>query len=234
MSHNSFSQSGPTRFRKQLDLQLLELTKGYLRKKQRGLRPSDQEGEAFKQFYDLCDGLLRYRVAAHGLKGEDRKDCLQEAWTAITKGLLAFECNGRPEALWTWMRKIVRNKAADINRDRVRHATKPIDEVAAAQIQCPHASPAAQYEKHWAQDAVRQLLKRLRVRLPKSTYRAFRNHWIDGKTVKIIASEMHLSPHGVSCRLSRALKELRLIAQRDFPKVYGHLHIWGGTESLIL
>jgi RNA polymerase sigma factor (sigma-70 family) len=229
-NHSSATSVAP--LPNELDRQLLRGAQVFLRSRKSRLIPSKEDERSFDRLYDLCDPWLRWLIAARGLKGEDAKDCLQNVWTAITEGLLRFEIEDGQDGLRGWMRSLVRNKAADIGRDRTRHPTTPLDAQMAGTLVCRDAGPIAEYEQHCLEEAVRQLLKRLRTRVRKLTYRVFHKHWVEGKTVGQIASEMRLLPHWVSCRLCRANEKLRKLAEQEFPNMNEHMNSGGGGNGL--
>ena len=197
----------------EFDLRLLHEAQACLQSRKSGLARSRHEDVAFQRLYDLYDPLLRCFVAACSLKGEDAEDCLQESWTAISEDLPGFATDGTQDRLCSWLHAIVRNKAADIRRGRTRHPAKPLEPKAETSIASRDAGPVAAYEQHCAQETVRQLLERLHAQVPELTYVAFHRHWIEQKTTKEIASEMHLTPHGVSCRIYKASEVIRKMSE---------------------
>jgi RNA polymerase sigma factor (sigma-70 family) len=228
------SKSGDPLVAQELILQLIHGVQACVRCRMSKLAASKDEERAFQQFYDLYNPLLKRFAAACGMKGEEAKDCLQDTWTRIIKGLHQFHdedaTHGR---LCSWMNTIVRNLAADLRRYRTRHSNNPLGRMPKPTSFARNGGPVAACDQLCREEMVRQLLELLRAEVPELAYLIFYKHWIEQKTVKEIASEMNLAPHRVSCRLFNALEKLRERAKEKFPELFERLNsMWGGGVDL--
>ncbi len=95
-----------------------------------GARAGDEA--AFVLLYRLLQPrLLRYAIA---LVGQDAEDVTAEAWLHITRDLRTFR--GDLEAFRGWAATIVRHRAIDVARSRVRRPAIPTE----SDVLCEHAA----------------------------------------------------------------------------------------------
>jgi RNA polymerase sigma-70 factor (ECF subfamily) len=155
--------------------------------------------EAFEALVRRWQGPLVLRAQAYTKDREAALDVAQEAWMGILRGLSTLRDPGRFRG---WAMSIVANKAHDwIRRERSRRAAGSDARVDATRDRLPDDD-----------------LERIRegiARLEPSQRRLLRYHYIEGRSLAEIATELGIPEGTVKSRLSKARNQLRLRLEED-------------------
>ena len=82
----------------------------------------------WNRFYESYDRIIRRFAMACGMQDCDIDECSQEVWVAVVHGLKSFELDASRARFRSWLYGIVKNKAADLVRDRVKHNAVSLDD----------------------------------------------------------------------------------------------------------
>jgi len=158
--------------------------------------------EAFRALVHRWQGPLARR--ARDLTGdrEAALDVVQESWIAVVRGLHGLR---DPAHFRSWALRIVANKARDwIRREQSRRRT-------AGKLALDAASPAPPEQSHVDLERVRTGL----AALEPSQRMILRRHYLEGRSVAEIATELGLPMGTVKSRLFNARNELRHRLEED-------------------
>lgn len=83
--------------------------------------PQADRHAAWHAFHAAYCGPVRAFACRCGVTDEDLGDCVQEVWAELLLRLPTFQFDPKRGAFDSWLFQIVRGKAADLRRSRVRH-----------------------------------------------------------------------------------------------------------------
>jgi RNA polymerase sigma-70 factor (ECF subfamily) len=214
MSARSSPEFRTWRLPDNLDLQMLRTAQAYLQCRDRHQIPSAADGQAWNWFYQTYDPLLRRWVMGCHIALDNVEDCLQEVWIEVMRKLPAFVSDGTQRGLCSWLRAIARAKVVDVRRYQSRYATRQLGAHTEAVLVSREVGPAADNERRDRQDKVQRVLVLLRGRVSELTFHAFHERWVEGHTMKQIATELHETRRKVSCRVYKAKQKFRLLCNQ--------------------
>ncbi len=202
----------------EMSLGQLEATRAYLGSLARHATPGPALAEAWDCFYQTYSPLIRRFSLACGVSRTDLDDCVQEVWNEIVQRLPEFCYDPRRGRFRTWLYALVRSKAVDLIRVRTRHPTVGLP--GEAELRGPDPDPAAQYECHCQQEAVRRALVVLRRRVSQQSYDVLHMYWIEGCSVPEIAAALGLTAGQVRLRHHRVKDKFRRLFGRFSSEVH--------------
>ena len=175
----------------------------------------DGDQRAFDRFFE--ENFSRLYRFAYARMREDPEATREVVLAAMSKALKKMDSYRGESAFFTWLCVICRNEIIDWARRNARYRehlvlTEDHPEIRAAvdSFTAP-SSPLQQYQKHEASRLVQVALDRL----PAHYGNALEWKYIQGYSVKEIASRMGPSPEAVQSMLARA--------RRAFVEIYGTL-----------
>lgn len=192
-----------------IDRELLQKTQAYLLCRSQGLPPDRSLRKAWEQFYGSHVGLIRRFAVACGVPTSDLDDCVQQVLADLIRRLPGFRHDPERARLRTWLYVLVRSRAADLHRYRLRHPTERLSEAAAAKLCARDGDPAAAYEQQRRRAAVQRVLAALNRRASLVDYCVLHMRCIEDRTVAEIALVLGLTPAQVSRRSYRMKQEFR-------------------------
>ena len=156
--------------------------------------------DLFERHFDSLYSYVAYRVAPDS---EAAKDITQEVFLAAFVRLDEFR--GQASAL-TWLRSVARNKVADYFRAKAVAGAQIEDDAEALLLSHNPISPGAQGEALLVSLAMR--------RLPNHYAEALEDKYVEGLSVKEMASKRGTSEKSVESALSRAREAFRELFRR--------------------
>ena len=190
---------------------ILERTQAYLKALLRRQAPDTVLTEAWEQFYRVYSELIRRFIVARGLRGADVEDCVQDVWTEVAKRLADFRRPRNRPGLRAWLYTLVRSKATDLIRRKIRHAAGSLaEEIRAGNEPIgDELDPADAYERHWARAMLQTALAGLRHDASPLSYRVLHMRLMEDRSVAEVAAALGLTPARVRYRHHRMLRKLR-------------------------
>jgi len=193
------------------NVELLEQTKHYLQARLQHLAPDTVLAQAWDEFYRVYSSLVRRFVVAQGLRGADADDCVQGVWSTVAVKLAEFERPPQRSGLRAWLYTIVRNKATDALRTRLRyqgrHSDLPRDTGLEPCSREP--DPAAALDTQWERAMLQTTLDELRLRVPEINYRCLVMRVLEGRSEAETAAALQLTPEQVRHRKYRMQRQLQ-------------------------
>jgi RNA polymerase sigma factor (sigma-70 family) len=166
---------------------------------------------AWDEFYRVYDGLMRRFALSRGLVGSDVDDCLQAVWLEVAARFAEFKHAETHAGLRSWLYLLVRSKASDLLRRRLRQPAESLD--ASRAVGCEPAEPAADpnrlQEQQWERALLETLLEELRQEISDTNWRLLQMRCLEGREVPDVAAELGLTAQQVWYRQSRLMKKLQ-------------------------
>ena len=179
----------------------------YLRLSSRGCRPHATEQAAWEKFFPWCDGTIRRFAMRFRHRGVDPDECAQETWVDLMRRLPRFEHDHTRGRFSSWLYTVVRNKAHDLLRTRLRRPAAPLAE--APVVASKDSSPDRAVQLEEERSVVRDALSRLRERSSEQSYQVLQLRFVEGLCAKEVADALGLSPEQVWVREHRIKRKLR-------------------------
>jgi len=167
--------------------------------------------QAWDEFYRVYSCLVRRFVLAQGLRGADADDCVQELWKTVAVKLADFQRPPHRPGLRAWLHTIVRNKATDFLRSRLRHRARGLDSALAPKDEpCSREpDPPAAIELEWERAMLQTALDELRLRVSEINYRLLVMRVLEGRSEAETAAALQLTPEQVRHRKYRLQRQLQ-------------------------
>jgi RNA polymerase sigma-70 factor (ECF subfamily) len=200
---------------------LLIDTQAFLHERLRRVAPDSLLTHSWQQFYETYDTILRNFARACGMRGADLDDCVQEVWLAVITELSRFQYDPNRGRLRSWLYRLVRNKASDHVRRRVRSRTCRLDDAHEPERAAADADPAALYERRWNIEMVHVVLDELRKRVSQKSYSVLELRRIDECSVEQVAERLHLRPEQVRARHHRTQRLFRTLFDLYTGRAFG-------------
>jgi RNA polymerase sigma-70 factor (ECF subfamily) len=174
-------------------------------------RMLDGEQRAFDEFFNgYFDRLYRFALVRLNHDADAAEDVVQQT---MCKAIEKISLYRGESALFTWLCRICRNTIVDSFRaaDRPKGTAVPFEET--DEIRLALESISAMHTDDPQQDAINQQLKRL-VRvvldyLPRRYGQILEWKYIEGQSVKEIASALGIAPKAAESMLTRARNAFR-------------------------
>jgi len=145
-----------------------------------------------------------FRFCARRISGPDLEEI---AMTSIRQCFRYLESYRGEASLYTWMCQIARNELSAHFRKRARQPlVVPIEDDThiRAELESIAADPRYEPENEMAEENSRQLILALLDHLPSNYGRVLEAKYIEGLTMREIASQLNTTPKAVESILSRA------------------------------
>ncbi len=163
---------------------------------------------AWEEFYERYSVILvRF---AHRLRFQTQEvdDLLQEVWTDILKRLPEFEYDASTGGFRRWLFTIVRRRAIDHGRLRLRRLHKT-SSVIGELVDKESISPSEVLDRHFKVEVVQAAIEAFRGRASPSAWEIFNLCRLQGRTCAIAAQELGITPEAARQRLARATHDFR-------------------------
>ena len=161
----------------------------------------DGDADSYRRFLEgvtpYLRSMARRRCERGSAPGSEVEDVLQEMLLAVHLKRGSWD---RSRPIGPWLSTIARNKMVDILRQRVRHESVSIEDVADT-LASNHPNDEAEHGD------LARLLKRLKE--PQRTI--VQSLSLDGSSVRETATRLHMTEGAINVALHRAVKKLALM-----------------------
>lgn len=151
--------------------------------------------------------LLRYAMQK-GLSAGDAEDVVQYCMTQVHRHISSFEYDPAKGRFKAWLRRIAHNHI--LNRwDKRRERDADSAVFAAAASDAP--TPDEEFDLIWKQEHLRHAFQRLRGEVQESTFGAFQEYVIEGRSVEETCARWNINRNaldGIKFRLTRKLQQI--------------------------
>ena len=196
--HNDNSPgSGISSATDDIDPQLLQNAQAYLESQLCRQTPPLPLVEAWEDFYDTYDPVIRSYAVSCGAPAADLDDCTQEVWTTLVTKLGGFRYDPPRCRFLSWLYTLVHSKATDLHRSKTRHPTESLTSAGEAELYVSDMDPVAEYEQRRRQALVNAALDELRKQVSERNYRVLYMRSVEGRTVAETAAALGLEPEQV-------------------------------------
>ncbi len=162
------------------------------------------DSAAWRRFAELYTPLLFYWARRTGLQEPDAADLVQDVFLVLVRKMPEFryEPGG---SFRSWLRTVLVNKWRERQRRKALPVEGgfPVDQVAAPPVDDPLDDRASRT------DLVLRALEAIRGDFAPSTWSAFHQLVVRGKSPRLVAADLGLSAAAVYIAKSRVLKRLR-------------------------
>jgi RNA polymerase sigma factor (sigma-70 family) len=207
-------QQDTTELVRQLQAHLVRLKQGNI--------PPFVNCEEWDPVFRTLAEFLSKQVRGRHWSQEDRDDGVQELWLLLMTELPELDYDPVRGQLLDWISTVARNRLVDLDRYRKTHSMQRLRSDAADQLTGREPDPPTAFELRSRIALVHEALAELRPHLSQRDYEAFRLRWVDGLSVREIASRLGLteaqvysSDHRVKRKLCPLL--VRLLNSRPRP-----------------
>jgi len=176
------------------------------------------DSDAWSQFVDIYGVLVFNFARRHGWHDADAADLVQEVLIEVSKSIGRFNYDPKVGKFRSWIYKITKRTASRLQDRQQRLPTGTGDSGVQEMLQQVPDGPS-DLERFWEQEYERQLLlrvsERIRDDVNASTWQAFWQTAVEGKSPQSVASELGLSVGSVYVARNRVMKRLTIEA-REF------------------
>lgn len=163
------------------------------------------DAHAYRRFLEgvapYLRSMARRRCERGSAPGSEVEDVVQEMLLAVHLKRGSWD---RSRPIGPWLSTVARNKMVDILRQRVRHESVSIEDVADT-LASSHPGDEAEHGD------IERLLKRLKE--PQRTI--VQSLSLDGRSVRDTATRLHMTEGAVNVALHRAVKKLAAMYRSD-------------------
>jgi RNA polymerase sigma factor (sigma-70 family) len=192
-------------------LDLLYDVQAYLKMLLENKVPDSLLVAAWENFYSVYDDLIRRFAVAQGVPHTDVDDCVQDVWIEVTTRLCEFNRPADRPGLRAWLYALVRSKAMNVFRRKVRRPAGSLDQwmMAGQEPRDPRTDPATLMEQQWEQAALESVIEELCEEVSTTNACVLKMRLIDRCSVDEVVCELDLAPEQVHTRQHRMMKKLR-------------------------
>lgn len=170
------------------------------------------DSQAWSQFVDIYAPLIYGFARKHGLQDADAADLTQDVLRVVAKTIGRLAYDPQRGSFRGWLFTVVRNKLRNFLARRHSYDRGSGDTGAQEVLKEQPAREEDQAE-WWDQDYERQLFasaaKHVRSRVQESTWQAFWQTTVEGKSGKEVAQELKMTVAAVYLAKSRIMAQLK-------------------------
>lgn len=189
----------------------------YLRACSSGVEPAAHERAAWHEFYQACDESIGRFAASLRLRGSDAEDCRQEVWADLVRSLPGFKLDQSRGRFSSWLYTVVRSKATDLQRRRLRQPFVDLAVASRAMTSGAKDDPLAACQQRAERETVRRVLSLLRQSASAQSFRVAQLRWIEQREVNEVADLLGITPGQVWVREHRMREKFRTLYENHAP-----------------
>jgi RNA polymerase sigma-70 factor (ECF subfamily) len=165
--------------------------------------------QAWSDFVDLYSPIVYGFARRQGLQDADAADLVQEVLLSVSKSIRHYD---RQRGLFRhWLMAVVRNRLSDFRQGNARQASGSGDTEVLKQLeQVPSGEDAERaWDEEYARSVFRFAAVRVRDEFERSTWEAFWQTSVDGKSTREVAQTLGLSEGAVYIAKCRVLAQVK-------------------------
>ena len=169
---------------------------------------------AWSQFVELYAPLVYGFARKHGLQDADAADLTQDVLQAVSGGIRRFDYDPRRGSFRGWLFTVVRNKLRDFLAAQKRPGRATGDSDAQHRLQelpAREEDQTAWWDQEYDQRVFAWAVEEVRGAFQESTWRAFWQTAVEGKTGPEVARSLGLSVAAVYLAKGRVMARLKSI-----------------------
>ena len=188
---------------------LVRKVKAFLKQRLQRLAPDAVLTHAWDSFYRTYTNMLRRMAVEFHLDAGESEDLVQEVWAQVIVHLPEFEWKEHGSGLRGWLYTLIRNKALNFIRQKVRHPVLLAGGMGMDEVADRAPGPAERWEARWDRELMQFLLDELKKKVSPVNHRLLILRWIEGRPLAEVASLLQLSEKQVTYRQQRLFRKLR-------------------------
>jgi len=181
----------------------------FLKQRLQRLAPDAVLTHAWDSFYRTYTNILRRMAAEFHLDAGESEDLVQEVWAQVIVHLSEFAWQGQGSGLRGWLYTLIRNKALNLIRRKVRHPVQLAGDMEMHELPDRAPGPAEQWEARWDRELMHLLLAELEKKVSPVNHRLLILRWIEDRPLAEVAQLLKLSEKQVTYRQQRLFRKLR-------------------------
>ena len=181
----------------------------FLKQRLQRLAPDAVLTHAWDSFYRTYTNILRRMAGEFHLDAGESEDLVQEVWAQVIVHLSEFAWQGHGSGLRGWLYTLIRNRALNLIRRKVRHPARPAGGKQMHEVVDRAPGPAEQWEVRWDRELMQFLLAELAKRVSPVNHRLLILRWIEDRPLAEVARLLKLSEKQVTYRQQRLFRKLR-------------------------
>ncbi|MGE3805131.1 MAG: RNA polymerase sigma factor, partial [Gemmataceae bacterium] len=169
------------------------------------------DSASWQRLIDLYTPLIRTWLRSYSLQQSDIDDLSQDVLGVLVKELPGFQHNQRAGAFRRWLRRITVNRLRGFWRARLPQAvgTGTLDAPTLDQLEDPDSLLSQRWDEEHDRHVVSRLLELLEPEFEPTTWHAFRQLMLEGKTTSEVAADLGITPNAARIAKSRVLSRFR-------------------------
>src|SRR5437762_10830998 len=172
---------------------LVKKVKAFLKQRLQRLAPDAVLTHAWDSFYRTYTNILRRMAAEFHFKAGESEDLVQEVWAQVIVHLSEFAWQGHGSGLRGWLYTLIRNKALNLIRRKVRHPVQLAGDMEMHEVADRTPGPAKQWEVRWDRELMHLLLAELEKKVSPVNHRLLILRWIEDRPLAEVAQLLNLS-----------------------------------------
>src|SRR5438270_3296289 len=188
---------------------LVKKVKVFLKQRLQRLAPDAVLTHAWDSFYRTYTNILRRMAGEFHLDAGESEDLVQEVWAQVIVHLSEFNWQGHGSGLRGWLYTLIRNKALNLIRQKVRHPVRLAGDREMHDVLDRAPGPAEQWEARWDRELMHLLLAELEKKVSPVNHRLLILRWIEDRPRAEVARLLKLSEKQVTYRQQRLFRKLR-------------------------
>jgi RNA polymerase sigma-70 factor (ECF subfamily) len=181
----------------------------FLRQRLQKLAPDAVLTHAWDGFYRTYTNILRRMAAEFHLDAGESEDIVQEVWLQVIAHLSEFDWQPHGSGLRGWLYTLVRNKALNLIRQKVRRPVQLAGDMKMREVVDRAPGPAEEWAIQWDRELMHLLLAELGKKVPPVNHSLLVLRWIEGRPLAEVARLLNLSEKQVTYRQQRLFRKLR-------------------------
>jgi RNA polymerase sigma-70 factor, ECF subfamily len=181
----------------------------FLKQRLQKVAPDAVLTHAWDGFYRTYTNILRRMATEFHLNAGEIEDLIQDVWLQVIIHLSEFKWQPDGGGLRGWLYTLVRNKALNLIRQKVRHPVRLAVDVELREVADRALGPAKEWETRWDRELMHALLAELRQKVSPVNHRLLVLRWIEERPLAEVARLLKLSEKQVSYRQQRLFRKLR-------------------------
>jgi RNA polymerase sigma-70 factor (ECF subfamily) len=176
-----------------------------------------RDDAAWAQFVEIYAPLVFVFARKHGLQDADAADLTQDVLQAVSGGIRRLDYDPRRGTFRGWLFTAARNKLRNFLAGRNRPGRATGDAAAQQRLQelpAREEDPTAWWDREYERRVFAWAAEQVRGTVQESTWQAFWQTAVEGKTGPETARALHLSVTAVYLARSRVTARLRDVVRR--------------------
>lgn len=188
---------------------LIMSTKSFLGDQVSKLDVDGSLAKDWERFYSAYNQILRRFAVSCGMQQFDVDECVQDVWLAVLEHIRDFTPDSERARFRTWLYRIVRNKAADIVRKRLKHSSLSLnDSRVEFNLESSVPPPEFEFETTWRYELIREVIEDLKDHVSERDYKIFVLRTMKKKPAAVVAKACDISEGAVRVADHRARAKL--------------------------